>query len=106
MNTQDFYKEFERQVDLIGLKELLEGFSLYLDKQASYYHKQAEKENKGIYQESWLREIEKVENLGVKVDDFLTTQCAQRYEGKVFRACFECLLLHSCIKYLFFYFVY
>ena len=45
MNTQEFYKEFGRQVDLIGLKELLEGFSLYLDKQASYYHKQAEKEN-------------------------------------------------------------
>ena len=78
MNTQDFYKEFERQVGLIGLKELLEGFSLYLDKQASYYHKQAEKESKGIYQKLWLREFEKVENLGVKIDDFLTTQCTQR----------------------------
>ena len=43
MTKQEFYKEFERQVGLIGLKELLEGFSLYLDKQASYYHKQAEK---------------------------------------------------------------
>ena len=78
MNTQEFYKEFERQVGLIGLKELLEGFSLYLDKQASYYHKQAEKENKGIYQKLWLREFEKVENLGVKIDDFLATQCTQR----------------------------
>ena len=43
MNTQEFYKEFERQVGLIGFMELIEGFSLYLDNQDSYYHKQAEK---------------------------------------------------------------
>ena len=78
MDTQKFYKEFERQVGLIGLKTLLEGFSLYLDKQVCDYRKQAEQEKTKRSQEMWLFEADRLDRLGIKIDDFLTTQCSPK----------------------------
>lgn len=77
MDTQEFYREFELQVGLIGLKTLLEGFALYLDKQICDYREQAQQEKNKRVQEMWLFEADRLDRLSIKIDYFLA-QCTPK----------------------------